>query len=286
MKRFNYVSLSLFIRQFSTKSNELKNIIPNKTPYIFDERTKSKVDDIIFFCNENNKKKLDKYNKKLSINVNKNNYILLHGPSGCGKTHLVSNIASRTGKDICALNLSDLKSQWLGEENQKLNENLKSIDQYYNDNIIIMDEIDTVITKRNYGSMGEKDSAASVNILLSWMDGASTCNNNKTVVFTTNKRDALSKAFLDRISYEIKFYGLSQSQIKLYWKEHLKHLSDSEIEELSKLNIDSFRKANKILNLVVVKKVRMNDKKKISVKDVIDVYNSSIGGDDLMKYVL
>lgn len=256
----------------SMNNNMLKNIKTNNNKYVVDEKIKNNIDDILFFCDNKIKNKINKYEKEIKLeNINTKNYILLYGPPGCGKTHLASHLVGETGKNLVSVNLSELKSPWVGDEASKLNSVLKSVDNCIN-SIIIFDEIDTIVTHRKYDSVGAKEASASINILLAWMDGINTDNNDKIILFTTNKPNELSSAFLDRITYKINLDYISKDQAKEYWKHHLSYLNNQELNELSNIPLKSFRMANNILKHVVLNKIKNSSETKITIEEIIEAY--------------
>lgn len=256
------------------KHNALKILTPNKNPYVVDKELDEQINHILFMSNPKIKGVVEYYEKLVNLHdLNKRNYVLLYGPPGCGKTHLASHLSLKSNMGLVALNLSNIKSQWVGEEPKSLNKCLTDIDNYFNDSIIIIDEIDTMMCKRKYDSVSARDSAASVNILLSWMDGINTTNDNRLIIFTTNNKKELDNAFLDRITYKIKIKHLSREQMYGYWKSHLKYMTQGELTQLSNLHFKSFRTANNVLKNCVMNKIKAkNYNSYLSVDDVVVEY--------------
>lgn len=292
---FNQLVLSLEnnIHHHGNKHhNALKILTPNKNPYVVNSELNEHINNIIFMTNQKIKNAIKYYENIVNLHdINTKNYILLYGPPGCGKTHLASHIALKTNKQLVALNFSKIKSQWVGEEPKSLNKCLTDIDTYFNNSIIIVDEIDTMLCQRKYDSVAARDSTASVNILLSWMDGVNTTNDNRLILFTTNNKKELDKAFLDRITYKINIKHLSNEQMYEYWKSHLKYLSHHELNELSKLHFDSFRIANNVLKNAVMEKIKTkNYNSYIYTEDIITEYKKLIDSEkynkDLTKYLI
>jgi SpoVK/Ycf46/Vps4 family AAA+-type ATPase len=252
----------------------LKVLTPNKNPYVVDKHLDEQIKHIIFMTNPSIKKVIERYGKIVNLHdINKRNYILLYGPPGCGKTHLASHLALQTSRNLVALNLSSIKSQWVGEEPKSINKCLTDIDNYFNDSIIIVDEIDTIMCKRKYDSVSARDGAASVNILLSWMDGVNTTNDNRLIIFTTNNKKELDHAFMDRMTYKIKIKHLSSEQMYGFWQAHLKYMKSEELKELSKLQFKSFRVANNILKNAIMEKIKAGKYESyILVDDIVAEY--------------
>lgn len=278
----NILTLMILGRMFAKIKNPdidknlIKNINPSTNLYVFDIDKKNKVDNILFFCDDKIKLKLKQYEKKIHINdINTKNYILLSGPPGCGKTHLGSYIANKTNKQLISVDLSELISPWIGDDASRLNKILKNIDAHYNNHIIIFDEIDTIISHRKYDSGGTKNASATVNVLLTWLDGVNTSNNDKIILFTTNKKDALSNAFVDRMTYTIDFKCITKEQLREYWKAHLTHLKDYELDELSEIPLESFRIAKNILKFTIIEKIKKNDSSNITVEEIKNTYINS-----------
>jgi SpoVK/Ycf46/Vps4 family AAA+-type ATPase len=270
----------------------LKILTPNKNPYVVNTELNEHINNILFMTNPKIKNVIKHYEKIVNLNdINTKNYILLYGPPGCGKTHLASHLAIKTNKQLVALNFSKIKSQWVGEEPKSLNKCLTDIDSHFNDSIIIADEIDTMLCQRKYDSVSARDGTASVNILLSWMDGVNTTNDNRLIIFTTNNKKELDRAFLDRITYKINIKHLSPEQMYGYWKSHLNYLSNEEIIELSKLHFNSFRSANNVLKNAVMEKIKTKKYNSyIYVEDINTEYKKLINTEktqnDLQKYLI
>lgn len=267
-------------------SDIIKYINPNTNLYVADNNIKDQIDNIIFMCNENTNKKLTEYRNKIHINTkNKKNYILLYGLPGSGKTHFASYLALQLNKKLVSLNLSSLKSPWVGQEGFALNNALSTIDKNHSNDVVIIDEIDSLITHRTYNSSADKDHASTINIMLSWMDGINTDDQNKIILFTTNKYNELSTAFIDRITYKLNFSFLSKDTLKQFWKVHLVHLSNDELDKIATLEINSFRICNNILEISMINKIKNEDSTPITAEDICNVYMKYYKVDNY-KYVL
>lgn len=147
------------------------------------------------YCNGNVKediiREIDDFNRnKLTYKENGIPYrigILLHGKPGTGKTSMVRAIATYTKRDINVINLNDLQD--LRETISKVSEN----------DILLIEEIDTIVANR--------DDNSKVNIelgnLLNLLDGVGTPE-NIIVIATTNHIDRLDDALIREGRFDIK----------------------------------------------------------------------------------
>jgi SpoVK/Ycf46/Vps4 family AAA+-type ATPase len=253
----------------------VKYIDKNDNPYVFNEKIKTKVDDILFLCNNETIKKICEYKTIVKLpNMPNYNYILLHGSPGSGKTHLCSYFAEKLNKKLAVVNLSEIKSQWVGSESQSLNTCLNYIDKHNTNDIIIFDEIDTIVTKRKYTHLAEKDASNTINVMLTWLNGVNTINNNKIIFFTTNHISELCPSFLDRMTHKLYLPTISKTEMKIYWKLHMEHFNNDQINEISQLNVPSYRVADNLLKCTIVSTIKNNKCiQEITVNDIITEYN-------------
>ena len=131
---------------------------------------------------------------------------LFYGAPGTGKTETVLQLARKTGRDIMQVNISQIKSCWVGESEK----NIKNIFDAYRERvkksnltpILLFNEADAIINKRLEGAQTavNKMENSIQNIILQEME-----NLDGILIATTNLAGNMDKAFERRFLYKIKF---------------------------------------------------------------------------------
>ena len=131
---------------------------------------------------------------------------LFYGAPGTGKTETVLQLARQTGRDILQVDVSKIKSCWVGESEK----NIKSLFDSYRDKvkksivapILLFNEADAIINKRSEGAERAVDKMENSiqNIILQEME-----NLDGILIATTNLAGNMDKAFERRFLYKIKF---------------------------------------------------------------------------------
>lgn len=172
--------------------------------------------------------------KRLSDNGMRNGFAsLFYGAPGTGKTETVYQIARQTGRDILLINVSEIKSFWVGESEK----NIKKLFDDYRENvshaeiapILLFNEADALLgtcleTLRSIDKMEN----ALQNIILQEME-----NLNGIMIATTNMTRNLDKAFERRFIYKIEFSNPSLYAKKQIWRMMLPDITDSVADELA-----------------------------------------------------
>ena len=159
---------------------------------------------------------------------------LLYGAPGTGKTETVLQLAKQTGRDVMAVNISQIKSKWVGDTEK----NIKEIfDRYrcYCEKctlapILLFNEADAVINKRNENvqSSVHRMENAMQNILLEEIEKL-----DGILIATTNLTCNMDPAFERRFIYKIEFHKPEPSVKVSIWQSMLKDLSREDAEVLS-----------------------------------------------------
>ena len=159
---------------------------------------------------------------------------MFYGAPGTGKTETVMQLARQTGRDIMQVNISEIKSMWVGESEK----NIKSVfDQYRRKvekasvaPILLFNEADGIIGKRQEGAERavEKMENSIQNIILQEME-----NLNGILIATTNLAQNMDMAFERRFLYKIKFNKPSLEARMSIWHEMLPSLSDADVHTLA-----------------------------------------------------
>ena len=131
---------------------------------------------------------------------------LFYGAPGTGKTETVLQLARKTGRNIMQVNISQIKSCWVGESEK----NIKGLFDNYRElvkksdvtPILLFNEADAIINKRMEGAQSavNKMENSIQNIILQEME-----NLNGILIATTNLAGNMDKAFERRFLYKIKF---------------------------------------------------------------------------------
>lgn len=159
---------------------------------------------------------------------------LFYGAPGTGKTESVFQLARLSGRDILQVNISDVKSKWVGESEK----NIKGVfDRYrlFAKNapkvpILLFNEADAVISKRKEGAEGSVDKMENSiqNIILQEMESF-----NGIMIATTNLVQNMDSAFERRFLYKVKFEKPAQEQRRQIWHSMMPTLSEEVAERLA-----------------------------------------------------
>ena len=159
---------------------------------------------------------------------------VFYGSPGTGKTETVLQLARKTGRDIMQVNISEVKSMWVGESEK----NIKAIFDRYRTQaqhakitpILLFNEADAVIGKRREGAESAVDKMENSiqNIILQEMETL-----DGIMIATTNLEQNMDKAFERRFLYKIKFNKPSLEARSSIWKTMIPALSEDESTALA-----------------------------------------------------
>ena len=159
---------------------------------------------------------------------------LFYGAPGTGKTETVLQLARQTGRDIMQVNVSQIKSCWVGESEK----NIKSLFDTYREKvkksettpILLFNEADAIINKRQEGAERAVDKMENSiqNIILQEME-----NLDGILIATTNLAQNMDKAFERRFLYKIKFEKPTLEARMHIWHEMIPTLSDADTKTLA-----------------------------------------------------
>ena len=159
---------------------------------------------------------------------------LLYGVPGTGKTETVLQIARATGRNIMQVNLSELRSMWVGESEKKV----KAVfDRYRNfvdycdiEPILLFNEADGIIGKRSTDTQHAVDKMENTlqNIILQEMETL-----DGIMMATTNLAQNMDSAFERRFLYKINFHKPDRAIRLKIWQSMLPDLTESEVAILA-----------------------------------------------------
>ena len=159
---------------------------------------------------------------------------LFYGAPGTGKTETVLQLARQTGRDIMQVNISEIKSMWVGESEK----NIKAVFDQYREKvaqqsitpILLFNEADAIIGKRQEGAERavEKMENSIQNIILQEMETL-----EGILIATTNLAQNMDKAFERRFLYKIKFNKPTLEARMQIWQAMLPELKEEDIRVLA-----------------------------------------------------
>ena len=159
---------------------------------------------------------------------------LFYGSPGTGKTETVLQLSRKTGRPIFQVNISDLKSKWVGESEKKIQGLFSKyeamVKKYDICPILFFNEADAIINKRsnNTDAAVDKMENACQNIILQAME-----NLSGIMIATTNLTNNLDSAFERRFLYKICFDKPTVATRKQIWSAMLPSLSCDEARSLA-----------------------------------------------------
>lgn len=159
---------------------------------------------------------------------------LFYGAPGTGKTESVLQLAQKTGRDIMKVNISEIKSMWVGESEK----NIKAIFDRYRavakhskrTPILLFNEADAIIGKRRKGAERSIDKMENSiqNIILQEMESL-----EGIMIATTNLIENMDSAFERRFLYKVKFEKPELAQRIKIWQSMMPELSEEAAERLA-----------------------------------------------------
>ena len=174
--------------------------------------------------------------ERLSVNgMRKGFACLFYGSPGTGKTETVNQLARRTGRDVLMVDVTQIKSCWVGESEQ----NIKALFDRYRKcvkemevaPILLFNEADAVLGIRQEGAQKAVDKMENSiqNIILQEMETL-----EGIMIATTNLTCNLDKAFERRFIYKIEFERPTLEAKQQIWKTMIPALSDELARTLAK----------------------------------------------------
>ena len=172
----------------------------------------------------------EKEYQKICARLKKSGYregftCLFYGSPGTGKTESVMQLARQSGRDVLLVNISEVKSKWVGESEK----NIKGIFDRYryvvNNSkrvpILLFNEADALIGKRKSGAEQAVDKMENSiqNIILQEME-----NLKGIMIATTNLEENMDKAFERRFLYKVKFEKPDCEQRAHIWHSMMPNL--------------------------------------------------------------
>ena len=159
---------------------------------------------------------------------------LFYGAPGTGKTETVLQLARQTRRDILQVNISQIKSMWVGESEK----NIKQVFDNYRAKvkesaiapILLFNEADAIIGIRQEGAERAVDKMENSiqNIILQEMETL-----DGILIATTNLAQNMDKAFERRFLYKIKFEKPTVDARMNMWHEMLPVLKEEETRVLA-----------------------------------------------------
>lgn len=154
---------------------------------------------------------------------------LLYGAPGTGKTETALQLARQTGRDIMQVNISQIKSMWVGESEKNIKQVFDNYRAMVNDSqttpILLFNEADAIIGKRQEGTLRSVDKMENSiqNIILQEMEML-----DGILIATTNLAQNMDKAFERRFLYKIKFDKPTVEARTSMWREMIPILNEEE----------------------------------------------------------
>lgn len=159
---------------------------------------------------------------------------LFYGGAGTGKTETVYQVARECGRDIFVVDVSQIKSMWVGESEK----NIKEVFDRYRQcvaaggmiPILLFNEADAIIGIRKEGADWSVDKMENSiqNIILQEMEDL-----DGILIATTNLTCNLDKAFERRFLYKVRFDKPSVEARGKIWQAMMPELSYSEALSLA-----------------------------------------------------
>ena len=210
---------------------------------------------------------------------------IFYGAPGTGKTESVLQLARKTGRGIMMVDVPSLRDKYVGETEK----NTKAIFDKYRKfcknsklaPILLFNEADAVLCKRNEGATGSVDKMenAMQNIILQEME-----NLEGIMIATTNLTGNLDTAFERRFLYKVEFPKPTPNESKHIWHAMLPEISEMEAFELAKQYAFSGGQIENIARKQLVNAV-LTGEDKVSMEAIQEACKSELFKNSSMKRI-
>jgi transitional endoplasmic reticulum ATPase len=129
--------------------------------------------------------------------------IILYGPPGTGKTYLAKAVASESGVNFISVKGPQIMSKYIGESEKGVRELFRKAKQAA-PTILFLDEIDSLVPKRNSESSGSNVTDRVISQFLTEMDGIEDLK-GVVVLAATNRIDLIDSALLRSGRFDLLF---------------------------------------------------------------------------------
>lgn len=214
----------------NTSLTPSKKIVKKKL--FFDAEVNEQMVRLTHLVDEKNYKEICKRLKKKGLR--KGFACLFYGPAGTGKTESVLQLARESGRDIMQVNISEVKSKWVGESEK----NIKAIFDCYRMAvksskvvpILLFNEADAILSKRssNIDQAVDKMENSIQNIILQEMETM-----EGIMIATTNLEKNMDSAFERRFLFKVKFKKPSSEQRRHIWQTMMPTLQNDTADYLA-----------------------------------------------------
>lgn len=159
---------------------------------------------------------------------------IFYGAPGTGKTASVFELARRSGRDIFRVDMSKLKSKWVGDSEKAV----KGVFKIYRSlcrsskkaPILLFNEADAIFTKRieNVEQSVDQMNNAIQNIILEEME-----NIEGILIATTNLLSNMDPAFERRFIFKVEFKKPEKDSRSKIWRSMIPNLSEKDADVLA-----------------------------------------------------
>ena len=232
-KRELFAELNLKSLRHSAKRNDLlrvENIVAKDLYY--DASIQKQIDELVGLLDDTQYRQIRQRMKDSGFRSGF--ACLFYGAPGTGKTETVLQLARRTGRDIMQVDVSQIKSMWVGESEK----NIKQLFDTYRARvaecertpILLFNEADAIISKRRQGAERSVDKMENAiqNIILQEMETL-----DGILIATTNLERNMDKAFERRFLYKVRFERPTADARALMWRAMIPSLTDEEAHTLA-----------------------------------------------------
>lgn len=214
----------------ATRKMQSNEITPKTMFYNPDERRQvSRLKELM------SDKRFDDIRAKMKIkNLRTGFTCLFYGGPGTGKTESVYQIARESGRNLFIVDVSKIKSCWVGESEKNIKEVFDEYRQAVNAGgtvpILLFNEADAVFGIRQQGAERAVDKMENSlqNIILQEMEDL-----DGILIATTNLTANLDKAFERRFLYKVHFGKPSVEARTAIWRSMIPELSEDEAKQLA-----------------------------------------------------
>lgn len=180
--------------------------------------------------------KLKRVQNRLEVLGRKGFVCLFYGAPGTGKTETSLQLAKVSGRDIFSVDVSEIKSRWMGESEK----NLRGVFKSYNEAIakakeehrpfpiLLLNEADSLVTKRvSVTQSSDQVQNSMQNILLQEFEAT-----EGIIICTTNLTSNMDDAFERRFLYKVEFNRPGTDVRTRIWQDKLPMLTGDECAQL------------------------------------------------------